>query len=159
MEDRESRLETSVPDLPRFTEPTRALVHDGLEGFKQLVISPRRVAPLLEKPQGTVGPHMTTGVMGPLEERPDSVARHDYPVLMPEVGLVPFPLILVDQYGFQTLFQAFVDMPKLLSCRSPSRGLIMVMFKSRCTSIQLNASLASFSDLAPIMSSKLLRLM
>ena len=29
----------------------------------------------------------------------------------------------------------------------------MVMFKSRCTSIRLNASLASSSDLAPIMSS------
>ena len=42
------------------------------------------------------------------------------------------------------------------TCRSPSRGLIMVMFKSRCTSIWLNASLASSSDLAPIMSSKLL---
>ena len=35
----------------------------------------------------------------------------------------------------------------------------MVMFKSRCTSIRLNASLASSSDLAPIMSSKLLRLL
>ena len=34
----------------------------------------------------------------------------------------------------------------------------MVMLKSRCTSIRLNASLASSSDLAPIMSSKLLRL-
>ena len=115
--------------------------------------------PLLEKPQGTAGPHMTTGLMGPLEERRSSVARHDYPVLMPEVGLVPFPLFLVDQDGFQTLIQAFADISKLLSCRSPSRGLIMVMFKSRCTSLRLNASLASFSDLAPIMSSKLLRLM
>ena len=35
----------------------------------------------------------------------------------------------------------------------------MVMLKSRCTSIRLNASLASFSDLGPIMFSKLLRLM
>ena len=33
---------------------------------------------------------------------------------MPEVGLVPFPLFLVDQDGFQTLLQAFVDIPKLL---------------------------------------------
>ena len=57
---------------------------------------------------------MTTGLMGPLEERLDSVARHDYPVLMPEVGLVPFLLVLVDQDGFETLLQAFVDIPKLL---------------------------------------------
>ena len=35
----------------------------------------------------------------------------------------------------------------------------MVMLRSRCTSIRLNASLASSSELAPIMSSKLLRLM
>ena len=42
------------------------------------------------------------------------VARHDYPVLMPEVGLVPLPLLLVDQGRFQTLLQAFVDIPKHL---------------------------------------------
>ena len=81
---------------------------------------------------------------------------------MPEVGLFPFPLFLVDQDWFQTLLQAFVDMLKLLqysTCWSPSRGLIMVMFKFRCTSIRLNASLASSSDLAQIMSPKLLRLM
>ena len=88
-------METSIPDIPRSTGPTRALVHDRLEGFSQLVIRPRRVEPLLQKPQGTVGPHMTTGLMRPLEERRDSVARHDYPVLMAEVGLVPFPLFLV----------------------------------------------------------------
>ena len=41
----------------------------------------------------------------------------------------------------------------------PSRGLIIVMLRSRCTSIRLNASLASSSDLARIMLSKLLRLM
>ena len=35
----------------------------------------------------------------------------------------------------------------------------MVMLRSRCTSIRLNASLASSSDLVPIMLSKLLRLM
>ena len=48
---------------------------------------------------------------------------------------------------------------EIATCWCPSRGLIMVMFKSRCTCIRLNASLASSSDLAPIMSSKLLRLM
>ena len=118
MVDRESRIETSVPDIefniPRFAGPTRALVHDKLEGFPQLVMSPRRVEPLLEKPQGTIGPHMTTGLMGLLEESRNSVARHDYPVLMPKVGLIPFPLFLVDQDGFQTLLHAFVDIPKLL---------------------------------------------
>ena len=67
--DRESRIETSIPDIPRFTGPTRALVHGRLDGFPQLVISPRRVEPLLEKCQGTAGSHMTTGIMGPLEER------------------------------------------------------------------------------------------
>ena len=41
------------------------------------------------------------------------VARHDQLVLMPEVGLVPLPLLLVDQGGFQTLLQALVDVPKL----------------------------------------------
>ena len=114
MGDRESRKETSIPDILRFTGPTRAIVHDRLEGFPQLVISPRRVEPLLEKPQGTAGPHKTTGLMGPLEERQDSVATHDYPVLMPELGLVPFPLFLVDQDGFKTLLQAIVDIPELL---------------------------------------------
>ena len=101
--------------------------------------------------------------MGPPEECRDTVDRHDYPVLMPEVGPVPLPLFVVDQDGFQMLLQAFVDVLKLLQVLSlstcPSRGLIMVMFRSRCTSIRLNASLASSSDLAPIMSSKLLRLM
>ena len=111
MGDSENRIETSIPDFPRFTGPTRALVHDRLKGFPQLVIRPRRVEPLLEKPQM---PHMTTGLMGPLEERRDSVARDDYPVLMPEVALVPFSLFLVDQDVFQTLLQAIVDIPKLL---------------------------------------------
>ena len=46
---------------------------------------------------------MTTGLMGPLQECRDTVPRHDYPVLMPEVGLVPLPLLLLDQGGFQTL--------------------------------------------------------
>ena len=57
--------------------------------------------------------NMTTTLMGPLEECRDTVARYDYPVVMPEVGLVPLPLFLVDQNGFQTLLWAFVDVPKL----------------------------------------------
>ena len=56
---------------------------------------------------------MTTRLMGPLEKCRDTVARQDYPVLMPEVGLVPLPLLLVEQDGFQTLLQAFVDVPKI----------------------------------------------
>ena len=35
-------------------------------------------------------------------------------------------------------------------CWSPSRGRIIVMLRSKCTSIRLNASLASASDRAPI---------
>ena len=46
--DGQSRVETSVPDIPRFAGPTRALVHDRLEGLLQLVISSRSVEPLLE---------------------------------------------------------------------------------------------------------------
>ena len=53
---------------------------------------------------------MTTGLMGPLEECRDTVARQDYPVL---IGLVPLLLFLVNQDGFQTLLQAFVDVAKL----------------------------------------------
>ena len=41
------------------------------------------------------------------------VARQDYPVLMPKVGLVPLPLLLVDQGAFQTLLHSFVDFSKL----------------------------------------------
>ena len=33
---------------------------------------------------------------------------------MPEVGLVPFPLLVVDQDGFQTFLRAFVDIANLL---------------------------------------------
>ena len=57
---------------------------------------------------------MIIRLTGPLEECRDTVAGHDYPVLMPEVGLVPLSLLLVDQDGFPTLLQAFVDIPKLL---------------------------------------------
>ena len=105
---------------------------------------------------------MTTRLMGPLEEGRDTVTRHDYPVLMPEVGPVPLAFFLVDRDGFQPLLQAFVDVLKLnryWTCCSPSRGLIMVILRSRCTSIWLNAYLAGSSDLAPIMLSTLLQLM
>ena len=84
-----------------------------MEGLPQLIVSPRRVELLLEQLEGTVRSRMTTGLMGPLEECRDTVARHDYLVLMPEVGLVTLPLVLVDQGGFQTLLQAFVGVPKL----------------------------------------------
>ena len=47
MGDRERRKETFVPDIPRFTGPTRALVHDALEGFPGLIVRPRRVEPEL----------------------------------------------------------------------------------------------------------------
>ena len=60
-------METSVPDIPRFIGPERALVHDRLEGFPQLVVSPRSVEPLLEQPQGTVSTHMTAGLMDPFK--------------------------------------------------------------------------------------------
>ena len=42
MGNRESRIETSVPDIPRITGPEQALVHDRLEGFSQLVIRSRK---------------------------------------------------------------------------------------------------------------------
>ena len=41
--------------------------------------------------------------MGQVQECQDTIARHDYTVLMLEVGLVPLPLLLVDQGGFPTL--------------------------------------------------------
>ena len=112
--DRKGGIETSVPDIPRFTGPTRALVHNGLEGPPQLMVTPRRVEPLLQKLQGTVSTNITSGLMGSIEECRDTIARHNYPVLMPEVGLVPLPLLLVDQDGFQTLLPTFVDIPKVL---------------------------------------------
>ena len=128
MVDRKDRIETSIPDIPRFAGLTPALVHDGLEGFPQLIITPRRVTPLLEQLQGTVRSHMTTRLMCPLEECPNTVARHDSPVLMPEVGPVRLPLLLVDQGGFQTLLQAFVDVPKLfqvlIGARQPQNKLM-----------------------------------
>ena len=114
MRDGQGRVETSVPDIPCFTGPARALVHDRLEGFPQLVVRPRSVEPLLEQPQGTVSIHMTTGLIGPLQQRWDSVTRHHDAVLVPEVALVPLPLVLVDQEGFKAFLQALVDIPKLL---------------------------------------------
>ena len=114
MWDGQGRVETSVPDIPWFTGPARALVHDRLECLPQLVVSLRSVEPLLEQPQGTVSTHMTTGLMGPLQQRWDSVTRHHDAVLVPEVALVPLSLVLVDQEGFKAFLQAPVDIPKLL---------------------------------------------
>ena len=95
------------------TECTYLPTCDGLESFPQLIITPGSVEPLLEQLQGTVRSHMTSGLMRPLEEWRNTVAIHDYRLLMPEVGLVPLPLVLVDQGGFQMLLQAFLDVPKL----------------------------------------------
>ena len=114
MRDGQGRVETSVPNIPRFAGPTWALVHDRLEGLPQLVISPRSVEPLLEKPHGTVSTHMTAGLMGPFQQRWDSVTEYHDAVLVPEVILVPLPLLLVDQEGFKALLQALLGFPKLL---------------------------------------------
>ena len=46
--DGQGRVDTPVPDIPRFAGPTGALVHDKLEGLTQLVVNPRSVEPLLE---------------------------------------------------------------------------------------------------------------
>ena len=65
---------------------------------------------------------------------------------MPEVALVPLPLILVDQEGFKAFLQALVDIPKLLQVLrllESIRGRIIVMLRSKWTSIRLNPSLAS----------------
>ena len=81
---------------------------------------------------------------------------------MPEVALVPLPLIMVDQEGFKAFLQALVDIPKLLQVLrllESIQGAYYVMLRSKWTSIRLNASLASASDRAPIRASKLLRLM
>ena len=162
MRDGQGRVETSVPDIPWFAGPARALVHDRLESFPQLVVCPRSVEPLLEQPQGTVSTHMTAGLVGPLRQRWDSVTRHHDAVLVPEVALVPLPLILVGQEGFKAFLQALVDIPKLLQVlrllKSIQRSII-VMLRSKWTSIRLKDSLASASDRAPSGASKLLRLM
>ena len=78
-----------------------------------MVVSPRSVEPLLEQPQGTISSQMIAGLMGPLQQRWDSVTRYHDAVLMPEVALVPLPLILVDQEGFKAFPQALVDILKL----------------------------------------------
>ena len=103
---------------------------------------------------------MTAGLMGPLQQRWHSVTGYHDAVLVPQVALVPLPLPLVDQEGFKAFLQTLVDIPKLLQVfrlLTPSRGRIIVMLRSKCTSIRLNASLASASDRAPIRASKLLR--
>ena len=50
--------------------------------------------------QGTVRPNMTTGLIGPLEQSQDPVARQESLVFMPEVGLASLPLLLFDQDRF-----------------------------------------------------------
>ena len=100
--------------------------------------------------------------MGPLQQRWDSVTWYHDAVLVPEVALVPLRLILVDQEEFKAFLQALVDIPKLLQVLrllESIQGRIIVMLRSKWTSIRLNASLASASDRAPIGASKLLRLM
>ena len=57
---------------------------------------------------------MTAGVMGPPQQRWDSVTGYHAAVLVAEVALVPLPLIFVDQEGFKALLQALVDILKLL---------------------------------------------
>ena len=57
---------------------------------------------------------MTAGLMGPLQQRWNSVGGYHDVVLVPEVGLVPLPLFLVDQEGFKAFLQALVDISKLL---------------------------------------------
>ena len=42
------QIETSVPDIARFAGPTREIVQDGLQGFPEQIVIPRRVEPLLE---------------------------------------------------------------------------------------------------------------
>ena len=57
---------------------------------------------------------MTAGLMGPLQQRWDSVTGYHDEVLVPEVALVPLPLFLADQEGFKAFHQALVDIPKLI---------------------------------------------
>ena len=56
---------------------------------------------------------MTAGLVGPLKQRWDSVTWYDA-VFVPEVALVPLPLLLVDQEGFKAFLQGLVDIRKLL---------------------------------------------
>ena len=77
-----------------------------------MVVSPRSVEPLLEEPQGTASTDMTAGLMGPLQQRWDSVTGYHDAMVVQEVTLVPLPLILVDQEGFKAFLQALVDIPK-----------------------------------------------
>ena len=52
--------------------------------------------------------------MGPPQKRWDTVTVYRDAVFVPEVALVPLPLLLVDQEGFKALLQALIDIPKLL---------------------------------------------
>ena len=57
---------------------------------------------------------MTARLMGPLQQRWDSVTGYHNAVLVPDVPLVPLLLFLVDQEGLKVILQALVDIPKLL---------------------------------------------
>ena len=47
-----------------------------------------------------------------------TVTGYDDSVLVPEVSLVPLPLLLVDREGLQALLQALIDISKLLQVLS-----------------------------------------
>ena len=68
-----------------------------LEGFWYLVITPRSVGPSLEQLQGTVSSNLTIELMGPFEESRGLVTSYDYPVFMPNVGLISFLLLPLNQ--------------------------------------------------------------
>ena len=102
---------------------------------------------------------MTTGLMGPLQQRWDSFTGYHDAVFVPELALVPLPLLLLDQEGFKAFLQVFVDTRnsfRYSACWSTSRGHSIVMLRSKCMSIRLNAPSASASERAPIRATKLL---
>ena len=128
-------MKTSIPDISSFAGAAWAVVHDGWEDSPWLIITPRRVEPLFEQLQGTVITNRTTALMGPFEESQKTLARLDYQVFMPDIGLIAFLLLWADQDRFGTLLQAFVDtskLPQVLHFWSTSRCLIMIMCRSRC---------------------------
>ena len=57
---------------------------------------------------------MTSGLLGPFGESRNTVARHGYSGFMPQVGLIQFPLLLVDQDRFQAFHRSFVGIRKPL---------------------------------------------
>ena len=66
---------------------------------------------------------MTTGLMGPLEECRNTVARHDILVFIAWVGLTKFLLLLVDQDRFQALIEALVDILELVQLLNLSESI------------------------------------